>query len=375
MRSIDLALLIIVVLTASLLLVHGQVTINSVVELKGEGWSFRVLDDSKSYTVDSATIQGAKELRTLLTVPEQAKDGIVTFPVAINGLTYVYQSPLTEEFTAGEEYDFINATHVMFKGEVKVHRPENIVQSYACFKDGRKVMHIYRSAAIDANGEKIWLDMKMDSNSLVVYLDAEWMEKAVYPVTIDPSFGYTTVGGSTGGGTNVIYGSLYACSEAGTADNMTVYITNGGSTHIRLAIYDDGLNLLGETDNTVSSDGWNTIDLLSSVSVSAADYWLCLLVEDVGSCMTFDSGGASNTFMQKTYSYNAYPATITPDSYGTLQISIYVNYTATAAPTPTPTATVDADAVTTANNNFLGFSLLGVILVMVLFVYCKRRKT
>lgn len=106
---------------------------------------------------------------------------------------FFYQPPLTqEEIDSG------------------LHRPENIVGSYAVYhktKSGHrlgsinyatgKAFHIYRPKAIDANGAEEWAELKYQNGVLSVTVPQSFLDSAVYPVVVDPTFGYTSCGGSS----------------------------------------------------------------------------------------------------------------------------------------------------------------------------------
>ena len=101
---------------------------------------------------------------------------------------------------------------------VNYHRPEHVVGSYAVYhltnknsqyKTG-KAFHIYRPLVFDSKGEKTWGTLSFKEGVLSVIVSEDWLSKASYPVTIDPEFGYTEVGGSTSDHTqNLFHGTLH----------------------------------------------------------------------------------------------------------------------------------------------------------------------
>jgi hypothetical protein len=108
-------------------------------------------------------------------------------------LDFFYQPALTpEEIEQGAE------------------RPENVVGSYAVYHKSKsnhvigktnyatgKAFHIYRPKAIDANGNEVWATLDYKNGVLSVTVPQEFLNTAVYPVLVDPTFGYNTIGGST----------------------------------------------------------------------------------------------------------------------------------------------------------------------------------
>lgn len=109
------------------------------------------------------------------------------------GVDFLYQGELTPEEIADGN-----------------HRPDNVVGSYAVYHatkgglnraDGMdyktgKIAHIYRPQAKDSSGQTAWCAMHIQDGILSVTVPDSFLEKAVYPVVVDPTFGYTTIGGS-----------------------------------------------------------------------------------------------------------------------------------------------------------------------------------
>lgn len=127
--------------------------------------------------------------------------GTSTFNYELNASNLVLyeQKPLYVE--AGLEFptEDCNATHC--NGKI---RPLHIVNSYAAYyKDARpglnetgKAFHLYRPWFNDSNGNFAWGEISMVGNSLTITAPDGYMESASYPVIIDPTFGYTTAGGT-----------------------------------------------------------------------------------------------------------------------------------------------------------------------------------
>jgi len=86
--------------------------------------------------------------------------------------------------------------------------PLNVEGSYAVYHVSKKnnqymtgkAFHIYRPIAEDAQGNKAWcalnIDGYLDPKNLTITVPQQFLDEAVYPVSIDPDFGYTTIGGS-----------------------------------------------------------------------------------------------------------------------------------------------------------------------------------
>lgn len=119
-----------------------------------------------------------------------------TFPIEHNNLDILYQS----------------TTYSEREIELNAYRPDSVKGSYAAYHSYRawnqyknsKAFHIYRPKAWDSAGDTVWLDLDIDTvaNELTITGNRQWFRDAVYPVTIDPTFGYTTMPGSSVGVNN-----------------------------------------------------------------------------------------------------------------------------------------------------------------------------
>jgi len=141
-------------------------------------------------------------------------------------LDFFYQGELTpEEIAEGTE------------------RPENIIGSYAVYhkekRDHRlgvtnyatgKVYHIYRPKIIAADNSWTWGELNYSEGVLSVTVPQEWLASAVYPVRVDPTFGYTTIGASIGTLANVT-------SDTSNMRGSTASSTAGTVTALYAAVY------------------------------------------------------------------------------------------------------------------------------------------
>ena len=117
----------------------------------------------------------------------------VEFTIQSKGLDFFYQPELTPEEIA--------------QGAV---RPENVVGSYAVYhstkggmndaygKDYKvgKAFHIYRPHLIDANGLDAWGNLHIENGIYSVEIPQDFLDKAVYPIKSNDTFGYTSIGAS-----------------------------------------------------------------------------------------------------------------------------------------------------------------------------------
>jgi len=84
--------------------------------------------------------------------------------------------------------------------------PDNVKGSYAVYHSGKrdgiyktgKAFHLYRPEVIDADGNRAWckININFDSEILTIKMPELFLETAIYPVILDPTYGYTSIGAS-----------------------------------------------------------------------------------------------------------------------------------------------------------------------------------
>ena len=91
-------------------------------------------------------------------------------------------------------------------GSINDRIPDNVVGSYAAYRtepvrnQSNKAFHIYRPWAVDSKGKKVWcaFDPNWDGVSdLNITVPQSFLDSANYPITIDPTFGYTIAGSAS----------------------------------------------------------------------------------------------------------------------------------------------------------------------------------
>lgn len=191
---------------------------------------------------------------------EIPKETTFTFTINYKELTAFYQPPLTDEFKVGDELlsglrvsEVTETTVLDENGDIAVYRPEELVGAYAFYGDNignyqylggenygnGLAFYLYRPKLIDTNGEEIWATQTLKDNVLTVTVDQAWMEKATYPVRLDPTFGNTNHSGSTytkaSGAWESSTPSYYM--QAGAGVSMTFYGNgSGGSRTVKMAL-------------------------------------------------------------------------------------------------------------------------------------------
>jgi hypothetical protein len=322
------------------------------------------------YDKPEVSEDGGHEFEVIL--KEKPKTNILEFSIETKGLEFFYQSALTEtEIAEG-------ANH-----------PENVVDSYAVYYkdcpanyvDGKlyrtgKAFHIYRIKATDANGVSVWgkQNIDVDKKLHTIELPQDFLDNAVYPVVVDPTFGYTTKGGSGTIGAGYWYFYQFATGGNGTINSITSFIGNYNNTtpQIRFALYSDSSNtpnnLVDYTDIWVKTpstfDDWETLSTKISGSIVNGNMWLADWSDNYGTnfCYHYYDTGTNLRYYQGVNNdgslYN--PASAT--SASARKYSIYATYTAGGG--TDVTVAVGLESVTTSNYSpsGIGSSLLALAL-------------
>ena len=203
---------------------------------------------------------------------------IFIYKIQTGGLNFWYQPPLNR--------NEIRAGYI---------RPENIIGSYAVYHKIKrhdsgngnygtgKFCHIYRPEAIDALGKKVWcdLDIDVDVGTMTITVPQDFLDNAIYPVRIDPEFGYNAYGVSSVPQSD-IFPEMFLNQHnndglSGVVGTMTKlfwygYATDSNVINVQMAVYDKNFNdisnsvLIGTSNTTQisgSSAQWHghTIDL------------------------------------------------------------------------------------------------------------------
>lgn len=265
-------------------------------------------------------------------------------------LEFNYQTPLLNStikdgIVTGTEPSCLDMTGVT--------RPERVDGSYAVYHKTRKnhitgqtnyktgkVCNIYRPQAIDNDGNKIWGDISIADGIMTITINQKWLDKAIYPVVIDPNLGYTTVGGTFYNAASYHSNSGFSntASSNGTMSKIYVY-TNTTQAAVKVAVY-DGLGTVSQATRLTSSyeiaspttSAWNSADCSGdSVNVvNGTDYFPALAFAASGHGVTYDSGGAAGDQSYSTGGTYANEMTSTYGSgasAGTLKLSLYLEYT------------------------------------------------
>ena len=340
--------------------------------------------DYKKITANATKLQSSNEVKwgTGNEVVHAYKKDADNFEIEIE----LKSKPATNVFdftiTGAENLDFFYQPELTTEEIAeRAFRPENVVGSYAVYHKTKanhrvgntnyatgKAYHIYRPKAIDANGAETGAELSYTNGALSVTVPQKFLDDAVYPVRVDPTFGYTSIGATDGASfaqntsdRSAQLGRAWNLGEAGTLDSLHVAaILTGGDVSDTVdffaAIYredsaatDSHDRVVGieRTNLSISSTATFYTFTAASQSLTIDDYILAGLGDgaDVASASNlvqsrFDAGSSGNIYFEQVN--NGY-ATLKAENpwtevkaTSTNTYSIYATYTATggaAAPT------------------------------------------
>jgi YD repeat-containing protein len=288
--------------------------------------------------------------------PKRPASNVITMNIASQGLDFFYQPPLNKEILSDESVRCTETACVDAKGTIVAERPENVVGSYAVYyADGiagdasvtrhnnykaGKAFHIYRPKITDAAGNSVWGTLDIDKGVLTVKVPQNFLNTAEYPITVDPTFGYTTAGASSAD-TGAAAGSKYSMPEDGTVTQISVYTkATTGTINTGAAMYSDSSgapNALLTSHTSTPSQGttasWVDVPVTSYAATSGTNYWLWGW-SSASRTVYWDSG-STNQYNIQGMTWPVWNNPITPGTYFARKTSIYATYTASSPATTT----------------------------------------
>lgn len=251
---------------------------------------------------------------------EKPESNIIQFTIQSKGLKFYYQRPLTKK-----------------EIEDGMFAPEEAISSYAIYsnkKDGKygtgKVGHIYRPEIIDANGNKFWGKLNIENNILSITIPQDFLDNAVYPVIVDPTLGYTTVGTYSLPTASSFYdrrlGSYYTATANGTLDSIVAYTAGSANFDMKAfvnqkdSVASGSHGQIATVTNTgnASAAGWKTFTAGGESLISGNTYILNVLGKkdaSVTSRVYYDVvefDGSNTTFYYDYNSSGQYPSPESP---------------------------------------------------------------
>ncbi len=310
-----------------------------------------------------------------------------SFAVDTKNLVWSYQPPLTEELKVGENNVVtLTETDAYDKdGKVLTHRPDYAVGSYVIYHATRGKIHsnstdaekyktgkwgtFYRPKATDAFGNSTWLTTSLIDNQMTLTLDQSWLDNAVYPVIIDPDFGYTDIGEteSTISGDGRFYAYAATAASAGPGTSISIYLRNSSESErpVKLALYGPAVSYstsywengdAGTVTLTSLEEAWKTGNFVSTPEIWAQAYLLAFAIQSASYVyFHYDTLSTARLWNNSDIVYYSFPRTTESiPNYETRDVSIYCTYTASGYVPPT-VSTSDCTDVTglsaTGNGN------------------------
>jgi len=276
----------------------------------------------------------------------------IIFNIQTQGLRFSYQPPLTQQ-----EID---------NGSIG---PENVVGSYAVYHATRtnihaskadaekyktgKAFHIYRPHLVDALGAEAWADLNISNSVLTITIPQQFLDEAKYPVTIDPEFGYHSIGALwedyANGGNRDRSGTAWVMpAGGGTGNTIYVYLKDDPLDTVGITAFEGinekdsgGAGVHDEVDSGITggvipaeAGEWIGVALVGNALTGGVTYILNSqpvnidLANDV--YIAYDNDGVWSNYQPD--------ASVPPDDpwfdaiTGTKKYSIYVEYSPPAPP-------------------------------------------
>ena len=259
---------------------------------------------------------------------------------------FFYQPPLTADEIAEGAYrpPEIEGSFAVYHKTLKNH-----IEGRTNYATG-KVMHIPRPQVWEIGNEeatKQWAELSFNDGQLCVTAPQEFLDKADYSsgVRIDPTFGYTSMGGSTTLSIeNTIRGQRFVMPEDGTGVSVSLGSTldNLGRTY-KMNVYD---NATGDTDGGGSpiTDGetgvgtptttgkiWRTLAFTTPPALTSGVSYRILTWGSSGTgfhIIAHDASGGSSSNYVDAATFGTWPNPLVAAQSTTVNYSIYVTYTA-----------------------------------------------
>jgi len=231
------------------------------------------------------------------------------------GLTFYKQKTLYEEWQNEQAENLGNPNNLTWEQyQQAAHRPDNVINSYAVYHSKRnnkyetgKFCHIYRVNLIDADGKSTWADdmevIPVDKTHvrLVVIMPAKWLDKAKYPIRVDPTLGYDSGGGSNWGYNN-IRDTIWDVTDASGGAINTYYCrleSVVANTDCKMGVFNcnqgtytpDAAALVEQVLLENVSVGVNSVAGGSTVLAASTYYNIAWIPEDSGNDVYYDSNG------------------------------------------------------------------------------------
>jgi len=302
---------------------------------------------------------------------KKPKTNKVEFTIQSKGLVFYYQPELEDS----EVQEMAEREGITLLEAKRKCRPENVVGSYAVYMENPgtnwvggkeykagKFGHIYRPHLYDSNGLEAWGDLHIENGIYSVEIPQDFLDKAVFPIFANDTFGYETKGVTSqsyaytwDGGTEQTYrhGSYFLASKNGTIDKLTIALSADSSVSVDTMVFVNekdsvATNSHGEIGNSERLDlsltttkSWYDFDFNDESIISGRNYIFNATGNAADIPSDFhdadvwkDSGGDADSSYRKDFTTSAYsvaqedPFVSAP--YFNYIFSIYATYTPAA---------------------------------------------
>ncbi len=251
-----------------------------------------------------------------IVLPHKPSTNLINFSIQSQGLRFLFQPPLTAgEIADGHE------------------RPDSVVGSYAVYytKKGDftrsggqnykagKVCHIFRPTAFDSSPvpNEVVCDLNITGNTMTITVSQTFLDNAIYPVHVDPTFGYEVIGGSLTTMENVLRGNVDAPATSGTLTMLTAYIrsttidqeVSGGlyEGNITGALIQTGDEVIATGDNVAR---WVDLPFTVQPDIVGGVGVAIIAFGDSGAgsfVISYDAGDPSDVSIAEASAYPAFP--------------------------------------------------------------------
>ena len=287
---------------------------------------------------------GGLRFELVLKKKRPAMGNSITFSLMAKNLRCAYQRFLTEQ-------EIIDA---------KIIRPLNVEGSYAFYHVSKKnnqymtgkAFHLFRPIVEDALGVKAWCSLYINPEitELTITIPQQFLDEATYPLTLDPDFGYSAIGGSFDAlaSTTASFrqGSAWAMpAGGGTANWLRAYISGNVTVDCKAFINQKDSGGAGTHGQIATRENlacaqaphWEEFTLSGEALTGGVNYILNVLGNGADApgkadtyAITFDEDGATavDSYSEFPQNYGAPESPWVAAAEGTTRdFSIYVNYT------------------------------------------------
>nr|MBN2276852.1 hypothetical protein [candidate division Zixibacteria bacterium] len=149
-------------------------------------------------TVHSVFLSPNGDLEWLIKLKTPPDTEVLSFDMISSGLCFFYQdSTQFSDDIMCRGPDWVQGSYAVYhrsgRNNITVTDDD---ENHTRYYETGKAFHIRRPLAFDAHGDSAWCDLAVDTinNRFDIALPSDFMAAAVYPVTIDPTFGKSSMG-------------------------------------------------------------------------------------------------------------------------------------------------------------------------------------